>query len=66
MTVLPEHHAQMIRLMAEEGRSIDEISFMVRVDVETVKAILRGETSDTQSNVEPDNPIFQGYKGPKS
>lgn len=66
MTKLPEHHAHMIRLMAEEGRPIDEISFMVRVDEKIVKAILRGENPDTNSSDEPDNPIFQGYKGSKS
>ncbi|WP_342154561.1 hypothetical protein [Methylorubrum sp. SB2] len=63
MSNFPENHAEMIRIMAKDGYSIEKISFLMRADEWIIEAILRGENPDTTSKDEPDNPIFQGYKG---
>lgn len=63
MSQLPENQTAMIRIMAEKGYSVEKISFLMRADEWIIEAVLRGENPDTKSKDEPDNPIFQGYKG---
>ena len=63
MSQLSEDHIEMIRIMAEKGYSVEKISFLMRADEWIIEAVLRGENPDTKSKDEPDNPIFQGYKG---
>lgn len=53
-THVPEHLAHMVRLMAERGRSVEDIQIMTRLSEPTITALLRGEDPDTSlPNEEP-------------